>query len=290
MKSQILLCYHSQCELPKGDLYRAIFAGRKLSGEDAAANAEGDDTGDNISDKNRSFCELTAQYWAWKNGLDADYIGLCHYRRFFDFKGNGGVATMSGAMERLSSFTQEDVERTMEGFDVALMREHNTKYSMRKLYEHQHIGGDLTILRNVLSDIEPDYVAMYDEYMAGRRLVCCNMFIMSNELFNRYSEWLFKVLFELERRIDVSGRDDYQSRVFGFLAERLLGVYCSHNELKICYVPVVKIAAEGEVRVETKRYVLFGVIQYFKKRVWYSEAGDVVRRKYYIFGVPVWRC
>ena len=44
----------------------------------------GDDTGDNISEKRESFCELTVQYWAWKN-VNADYYGLCHYRRYLGF-------------------------------------------------------------------------------------------------------------------------------------------------------------------------------------------------------------
>lgn len=44
----------------------------------------GDDTGDNISIKRTSFCEFTVQYWAWKNA-EADYYGLCHYRRFLSF-------------------------------------------------------------------------------------------------------------------------------------------------------------------------------------------------------------
>ena len=40
----------------------------------------GDDTGDNISEKRNSFCELTVQYWAWKNCNDSEYIGFNHYR------------------------------------------------------------------------------------------------------------------------------------------------------------------------------------------------------------------
>lgn len=44
----------------------------------------GDDTGDNISEKRLSYCELTVQYWAWKN-VKADYYGLCHYRRYLSF-------------------------------------------------------------------------------------------------------------------------------------------------------------------------------------------------------------
>ena len=44
-----------------------------------------DDEGENISERNPAYCELTTQYWAWKQNLDVDYVGFCHYRRYFDF-------------------------------------------------------------------------------------------------------------------------------------------------------------------------------------------------------------
>lgn len=40
---------------------------------------------DNISEKNNIYNELTAHYWMWKKDIDAEYIGLCHYRRYFNF-------------------------------------------------------------------------------------------------------------------------------------------------------------------------------------------------------------
>lgn len=43
-----------------------------------------DNEGDNISGKNPDYCELTAQYWAWKN-IDCDYYGFFHYRRYLTF-------------------------------------------------------------------------------------------------------------------------------------------------------------------------------------------------------------
>ncbi len=47
-----------------------------------------DMTGDNISEKNPIYCELTGLYWMWKNmiirGAKEDYYGLYQYRRVLD--------------------------------------------------------------------------------------------------------------------------------------------------------------------------------------------------------------
>ena len=46
-----------------------------------------------------------------------------------------------------------------------------------------------------------------------------------------YMEWLFSILFELEKRLDISSWNSYDSRVYGFVAERLLDVWIEHNQI-----------------------------------------------------------
>jgi exopolysaccharide biosynthesis protein len=52
-------------------------------------------------------------------------------------------------------------------------------------------------------------------------------------------------LFELEKRIDITQYDNYQKRVFGFIAERLFNVWLAHHQLKFCEIPVVNLEGEN---------------------------------------------
>ena len=62
---------------------------------------------------------------------------------------------------------------------------------------------------------------------------------------NRYCEWLFDILFELEKRIDVSGYDAYNARVFGFIGERLLDVWLETEGVHFCEMPVVNLEKQN---------------------------------------------
>lgn len=80
-KIKVLVCCHKATYVPNDDVYLPIQVGKANSKIDLGF--QGDDEGKNISEKNFSYCELTAVYWAWKNLKDIDYIGLCHYRMIF---------------------------------------------------------------------------------------------------------------------------------------------------------------------------------------------------------------
>ena len=65
------------------------------------------------------------------------------------------------------------------------------------------------------------------------------MFVMRREFLDAYCAWLFPVLLDVEERLDISGYDAYNSRVFGFLSERLLDVWIVTNRVPYTELPVL---------------------------------------------------
>ena len=83
---KIIIAAHKAYRMPEDPMYLPLHVGAACHEQDPGYVR--DDTGDNISALNPSFCELTGLYWAWKH-LDADYIGLAHYRRHFSLSKKG---------------------------------------------------------------------------------------------------------------------------------------------------------------------------------------------------------
>lgn len=200
-----------------------------------------DSSGDNIASKNSTFCELTAQYWAWKNDLDSDYIGIMHYRRFFDFNSKehrelntyGIFEEPEFTLDFLKKFgiTEQDIEEQVLGYDLVLPIEWNVNDAGWKNIKHNYINSiyhherDLDATRDVVKRLYPDYIPYFDRAMNATTGYFTNMFILKRELFEDYSRWLFSILFELEKLIDISSYDIQEKRVFGYLSERLFNVW-----------------------------------------------------------------
>ena len=224
---RIIVAAHTPYPMPKDPMYLPLRVGR---GGKALPGWAEDSTGDNISDKNPRYCELTGLYWAWKNLDDADYIGLAHYRRHFTAR--RGRADMRRAL------TGEQAEEALRNADVLLPSPRHywieTNYSQ---YAHAHHAVDLDTARTVLQEKYPAYLPAFEACMRrtwGHRF---NMFIMRRDLLDRYCAWLFDILFELERRLDISGYSPNDQRVFGFVGERLLDVWIEAEGIPYRDVP-----------------------------------------------------
>ena len=171
-----------------------------------------DDEGDNISKKNNTYCELTALYWAYKN-LKADYIGLCHYRRYLDIN-------------------NIDINK----YDVILPKKRH--YYIETVYSHfKHAHGSkpLDIVEEVIEEIYPEYAESYKKQMNKSSLHLYNMFIMKYDIFIDYCDFLFDILGKTEEQLG-----DFD-RIYGHIGERLMDVYLNRNNVICKEVSVINI-------------------------------------------------
>ena len=236
MDLKVLVATHKKYWMPEDACYLPLHVGREGKND---LGYVGDNTGDNISNKNANYCELTGLYWAWKN-LNCEYIGLCHYRRYFAKK-----EKVRDKKERIMG--AHDYESLLEKYDVILPTKRNYYIeTVRSQYEHAHVKSDLDTVKQVIDELYPDYSNAFEVVMNRRRLHILNMFVMKKSLFDEYCKWLFTILFEVEKRVDISSYSVYEARIFGFLSERLFNVCAfEKQELNCKEVPVVFGAKTG---------------------------------------------
>lgn len=232
-KVKIFIATHKKYKMPEQKVYVPIHVGRANKND---IGYIGDNIGCNISNKNSSFCELTGLYWAWKNG-DYDYLGLAHYRRHFSNKS----FLYRIFNDKFNCILDEDeLYKLVSKYDIILPKKRN--YYIEDLYthySHTHYAEHLDKTRDIIKEYFNDYLDDFDRVMKRKSAHMFNMFIMRRELANRYCEWLFFILSELEKRIDISNYDAFQSRLYGRVSELLLDVWIEHNKFKYKEIPYI---------------------------------------------------
>lgn len=200
-------------------LYVPVRCGAALDENDKGNAIMGDNTGDNISEKRISFCEYTVQYWAWKN-YDADYYGLCHYRRYLSFMdsfmpGNDYDVRMENNLsvrtaELYQLFNKSKMEKEISSYDVIVGKAFDTtkitrvrpRNSVKELwYASRNLVDPIAIdtLIKIIEDRHPELVESMNEYFASKYYRGYNCFVMSKKIFNEYNKVLFDILFEFDK-------------------------------------------------------------------------------------------
>lgn len=252
MNIKILVAAHKKYWMPDDPVYLPLHVGAEGK---ADLGYTKDNTRDNISAKNKNFCELTGLYWAWKN-LEAEYVGLVHYRRYFTRKEVSGVEA-----KRSQILTEKDWEELLSKYSVIVPDKR--KYyieSNRSHYNHAHHTEGLDITEQILKEKYPDYLPAFNTVMNRTWAHMFNMFVMRRDYFNDYMAWMFDILFELENRVDISGWDNYESRIYGFVSELLLDVWIEKNQINY---------KEQNV-------------SFMEKQNWIKKGGNFLKRK--VFG------
>ena len=252
MDVKILVATHKEYWMPCDLVYLPIQVGAKGKKDLGFVK---DSTGDNISNKNSCYCELTALYWAWKN-LKADYIGLVHYRRYFTRKEVHGLEEKKRLI-----LTGDEWKRLLAEYPVIVADKR--KYyieSNQSHYNHAHHSQGLDMAEMIIRERYPDYLPAFHVVLKRTWAHMFNMFVMRRDLFNDYMTWMFDVLFELEKRVDITGWDPYESRIYGFVGELLLDAWLEKNHI-----------AYHEQNVS-----------FMEKQNWIKKGGEFLKRK--VFG------
>lgn len=239
---KIFVCAHKEVPLPQHPYFLPIQAGAAL--HDHIDGYQPDDEGDNISIKNPHFCELTCHYWAWKNLKNVDIVGLNHYRRYFDFTKKWHQFSADKHFIATEDFLKQDytfpnLEDLLSKYDIILPIARHWRVSNTQQYGDYHIAKDWEMLREIIKERSPQYIAAFEKTMDHcNKSVGYNMFITHWKHFDAYSEWLFDILFEVERRVPPID-DPIQSRIYGYMSERLINVYCNYHHLSINSIPLI---------------------------------------------------
>ncbi len=244
----IVVATHKKYRMPDKPVYLPLHVGKEKKGN---IGYIGDNTGDNISEKNEFFNELTGLYWAWKN-LDSSYIGLVHYRRYF---------STSHFLKRFISkdkyqliANQAEIENILLTTDIILPAKR--RYYIETIESHHmhlpySVDEDIAVLRKIIATDYPAYSEAFEKVMNRRWAHMFNMFIMKKNYLDEYCEWAFSILMKLDKNIHHEGRTVIQNRAY--VSEFLIDVWIETKGYQYAELPVIFMEQEHFLK---KAYLL----------------------------------
>lgn len=251
-KIEIYVSFYKDYYIHKSEIFKPFFVGSAI--KENNLGIDGDDTGEHISEKNSTFNELTLTYWAWKNSTQ-EYIGFGHYRRYFVYDENSLLRRFflkvtkkkfnntkkKEVIRKIKKF-EEKIKKEIDNFDIVLPNPIIMSRTLREQYGDVHYIEHYDKMGEVINEKFPD---MYESFLQASNkntFYIANMFIFKRDIFEDYCNFVFTVLFELEKILEVP-KEAYQSRIFGYLAERLLIIYIQYisqkYDYRIKYLPVM---------------------------------------------------
>lgn len=270
---KILVCFYKEkLLLPGNPIYLNLQCGKDNSTVDLGIT--GDNTGDNISSRNRYWSEITGLYWAWKNMDQVDYVGLCSYRRFFNFKQNplSAIKTIPiKSIGKVNDVELPDFRDIFANYDVIIPKPYTYAYSIKEVCERNYRNEDFCKLEEIIHSLSPEFDEAYRAVIYDtNKMIGHNMFVMSWDNFNEYCEWVFGILFELEK---ITSPDDYpiqQVRLYGYMHELLLGVFIEKKKFKKYYSQLIWATDNTTgFKFNNVLYKIAAFVHYNFKKRWY---------------------
>ncbi len=196
-----------------------VQAGAALCRERAADILDCD--GENISEKNVNYSELTVLYWMWKNRLvykspadHSEYYGLVHYRRIL-------------------GLSEDDIYKLVDNaVDAVLPYPMPYEPDMEAHHERYIKAADWNALLAAVQELQPEYAARMREILKQPYLYNYNIMLARKSVLEQYCSWLFPILGRVEELSTPKGCDR-TDRYIGYLGETLATLYFMANREKL---------------------------------------------------------
>lgn len=244
---------HKKVSIPDIKGYCPLLVGASTKKELKKVYKYSDDVGENISEKNPHYCELTGMFWIWKN-VKEDYIGVCHYRRFF---------TKSNLYSHKEKYylREQDVLELLKKYEVIVPEARKEKDIIPNIVRIAPNKKDLIEIKEAIEKVSPSYLEDYEKFLSQNCFYMYNMIVTKKKIFDAYCEWLFPILNYIEEHHDISKEDAYRQRLYGFLSERLLMVWLYHN------IPIEKVKEMNIINTDetSLKLVLHKVKNYYRQ-------------------------
>ena len=189
---------------------RIIQAGAALT-QDRIAELV-DNTGSNISCRNRNYSELTVTYWVWKN-VRAHYKGVFHYRRILEAQDWSRIGNV----------------------DVVLPLPFMCYPNASAQYKRYVSVSDFEVLMDVLHDYSTDYYNFAEHHFSGPVLYNGNLLVAKEDIFDSYCQFLFDILSKVDQRFV-----NRQDRYLGYLGELLTSLFMTRHAAQLRIVHAKK--------------------------------------------------
>ena len=185
-----------------------------------------DCTGESISYKNDMYSELTALYWIWKNSKE-DIIGIEHYRRIF-----------LNSKNENDPLIKENINELLFNYDIIIPNKHIIKNKIENSEVMPFMPETLKRVLTIIEVLYPEYFNIAKYVMKNFNwYIHCNMMICKKEIFDDYCNWLFDILFILEKNSNYS--EDKYGRLYGYISEHIFIIWLIVNKLKCIEKPIV---------------------------------------------------
>jgi hypothetical protein len=230
-----------------------------------------DNTLDNISDKNFFYVEGTGTYWIWKNVKDCKYKGQMQYRR--PLSGVSDTMNFDEIFSKYDVITCVPFNHPANSKPTATNKMCIPAQTVEGGYAFSNCIDDLLVMEVIIKMYYPEYADDYDKYIKeGENLYYSNGFILRSEDYDRYAEFMYGCL---EHYLEMTGIKteadviehvkynleagkyiryneneinneiviNWQSKIGGFLSERLWTLWLLHNfkEDRIMTLPYIKM-------------------------------------------------